>query len=90
MARDEQALGLVSAMIETAAWKALREEAMKKVASHEESVKRLLFRTRSPVDPVEIEYSRGFYQGVIYVLDGLPNTMKAEFEKLLRDEGVKR
>lgn len=42
---------------------------------------RLIFRTRSPVPEAEIEYARGFYQGVMFVLEGLPNTIKAEFER---------
>ena len=75
-------------MLETPGWKDFREEALKKVRKHEESVTRLLFRTRSPVDPLEVEYDRGFYQGVLYVLDGLPNTMKKEWEVLLREEEV--
>lgn len=78
-------LGLVTDMVDTAAWKVLREAALTKVRRHEDSVNRLLFRTRTPVDPIEIEYDRGFRQGVVYVLDGLPNAMKAEFERRLSD-----
>ncbi len=49
----------------------------------EDSIDRLLFRTRTPVDPIEIEYFRGFRQGVMYVLDGLPNEITAQFEREL-------
>lgn len=79
-------LGLVTDMVESAGWRVLREAALAKVARHEESVKRLLFRTRTPIDPAEIEYDRGFQQGVMYVLDGLPNAMQAEFARRLKEE----
>lgn len=85
MAREMRDLGLVTDLITTAGWRVLREEALAKVARHEESVKRLLFRTRTPVDPVEIEYDRGFQQGVMFVLDGLPNAMRTEFQRRLTD-----
>lgn len=85
--RDEQTLSLVTGMLEEPAWKVFREEALKKVVSHEESLNRLLFRTRTEVNPVEVEYFRGFRQGVMYVLDGLPNAMRSEFERLLKESG---
>lgn len=85
MPREMRDLAMVGEMVATAPWRVLREEALKKVTKHEESVQRLLFRTRTPVDPIEVEYDRGFYQGVMYVLDGLPNTMKAEFQRRLSD-----
>ena len=81
-------LGLVADLVTTAGWNVLREEAMTKVARHEESVKRLLFRSTTPIDPVKIEYDRGFYQGVMYVLDGLPNAMGAEFSRRLKEGDV--
>jgi len=83
--RDERTLSLISGLLEDGAWKVFREEALKKVVSHEDSLNRLLFRTRTPVDPVEVEYFRGFRQGVMYVLDGLPNAIKAEFERGLKE-----
>lgn len=49
----------------------------------EASIDRLLFRTRTVVDPIEIEYFRGFRQGVMYVLEGLPNEITAQFEREL-------
>lgn len=85
MKRDERTLSLLSGLLEDGAWKALREEALKKVASQEKTLNSLLFRTRTPVDPIEIEYFRGFRQGVMYVLDGLPNAIKAEFERGLKE-----
>lgn len=85
MARDARTLSLVTGLLEDGAWKALREEALKKVVSHERSLTSLLFKTRTPVDPIEVEYFRGFRQGVMYVLDGLPNAIKAEFERGLKD-----
>ncbi|HSG26920.1 MAG TPA: hypothetical protein VLA34_00470, partial [Candidatus Krumholzibacterium sp.] len=54
-----------------------------KLVRMEDSIDRLLFRTRTPVDPIEIEYFRGFRQGVMYVLDGLPNEITAQFEREL-------
>jgi hypothetical protein len=86
LARDEKTLSLISGLLETAGWKALREQALKKVVSHEESLNRLLFRTRTAIDPVEVEYFRGFRQGVMYVLDGLPNAISAEFERGLKED----
>jgi len=64
-------------------FKALREEANAKLVRMEKSISRLLFLTRTEVDPIEIEYFRGFRQGVKYVLDGLPGEVKAEFEREL-------
>ncbi len=78
-------LGQVVDLISTGGWRILREEALAKVAKHEESVKRLLFRTRTPINTADIEYDRGFQQGVMYVLDGLPNTMQAEFLRRAKD-----
>ena len=49
----------------------------------EASIDRLLFRTRTVVDPIEIEYFRGFRQGVMYVLEGLPNEITAQFKREL-------
>lgn len=63
------------------AWKRLRDEVEKKLASHEGQVSRLVFKTRSPIDPLEIEYFRGFRQGVMYVLDGLPNSALEAIKK---------
>lgn len=85
MAREMRDLGLVVELVTTAAWRVLREEALAKVAKHEESVNKLLFRTRTPVDPIEIEYDRGFRQGVLYVIDGLPNAMRTEFLRRAND-----
>jgi hypothetical protein len=78
-------LGLVTDMVDSAGWKVLRDAALAKVARHEDSVIRLLFRSSTPLDPVKIEYDRGFRQGVMFVLDGLPNAMQAEFKRRLND-----
>lgn len=85
IARDRLVLQRVTALLDHNGWKALREEALKKVASHEDSISRLIFRTRTDVDEKEIEYYRGFRQGVMYVIDGLPNQIKAEFDKGLKE-----
>ena len=82
-------LSLIAGLLEDGAWKALREEALKKVASHEASLNRLIFRTRTEINPVEVEYFRGFRQGVMYVLDGLPNEIRDEFERGLKKESGK-
>lgn len=34
------------------------------------------------MDPLEVEYFRGFRQGVMYVLDGLPNGAKSEVQRI--------
>lgn len=85
MARDRLVLERVSALLDHGGFKALREEALKKLAANEDSINRLLFRTRTPVDPIEVEYFRGFRQGVMFVLDALPNQIKAEFDKALKE-----
>lgn len=67
-------------------WEGLKGEAEKKLLRNEESVSKLVFRTRTPVDPVEVEYFRGFRQGVKYVLEGLPNEIQAEFKRFLAEK----
>lgn len=83
LARDIRTLELVSALPELEGFKALREEALRKVDRNESSVARLIFRSRADINPVEIEYSRGFRQGVMYVIDGLPNEIIKEFHREL-------
>ena len=84
MPRDLETLESIARLSRIPHWERLKEEALKKVEAHERSVSNVLFRTRSPVDPLEIEFARGFRQGVMYVLDGLPNS--AIRELLLRIE----
>lgn len=62
---------------------ALCQEADNKLNKMQDSITRLLFRTRTAVDPIEIEYFRGFRQGVKYVTSILPEEAKAEFEREL-------
>lgn len=83
MARDLQTLERIHLLKDHVGFQALREEAQRKLERSEAAISRLLFRTRSQVDPLEVEYYRGFRQGVMYVLDGLPNNALAEFEKEL-------
>ena len=62
-------------------WQNLKDEANKRLERYEGSISRLLFKTRSEVDPTEIEFYRGFRQGVFYVLEGLPNEILAELKR---------
>lgn len=70
-------------------WEKLREAATTRLERIEASQARLLFKTRSKLDPQEvieeIEFYRGFRQGVMFVLDGLPNTAERELKELLND-----
>ena len=49
----------------------------------EKALSRMIFYTRAEVDPIEVEYFRGFRQGVKYILDGLPGEIQAEFKREL-------
>lgn len=64
-------------------WERLRGEAISKIERNEASVSKVVFRSRTPIDPIEIEYSRGFRQGVMYVIDALPRQAKAELIRRL-------
>jgi len=81
--RDPQVLESIVRLAELPHWQRLKEETQKKLEKNEDTVVRLLFKTRSPVDPLEIEYFRGFRQGVMYVLEGLPNQARDEYKKLI-------
>ena len=83
--RDPQVLESIARLAELPHWQRLKDEARKKLESNESSISRLLFKTRSPVDPVEIEYFRGFRQGVTYVLEALPYEALQELKKLNED-----
>ena len=86
MARDMETLDLVSRLADGhRGFELLKKEALKKVEKNEESVSRLVFRTRAELPMEEIEYSRGFRQGVMYVIHGLPNEIKAEFKRKLKE-----
>jgi hypothetical protein len=68
---------------------ALVQEADNKINKMEGSLTRLLFRTRTPMDPIEVEYFRGFRQGVLYVTSILPEEAKGEFIRALaKSKGV--
>jgi hypothetical protein len=68
------------------AWKLFRAEVEKKLQANEDTINRLVFRTRTEIDPLEIEYFRGFRQGVTFALEGLPNKILSEY-KLAKTEG---
>ncbi len=82
--RSIEALESIVRLIQLPHWQRFREEASKKLEKHESEVSRLVFKSRTPVDPIEIEYFRGFRQGVMYVLDGLPNEAAKELERKLK------
>jgi len=81
--REPQVLESIVRLAELPHWQRLKDEAQKKLERNEDTVYRLLFKTRSPVDPLEIEYFRGFRQGVMYVLEGLPNQARDVYKKLI-------
>ena len=83
--REPQVLESIVRLAELPHWQRLKDEAQKKLERNEDTVYRLLFKTRSPVDPLEIEYFRGFRQGVTYVLEALPYEALQELKKLNED-----
>lgn len=88
MAREPRSLEDLESIVrltELAHWPRLRAAVLDKLARHEESVSKVVFKTRTPVDPIEIEYARGFRQGVMYVLEGLPNQAKLELARRLAE-----
>lgn len=64
-------------------WAKLQDEAEKKIASHRKMWTGLIFRSRTELDPLEIEYYRGFEQGVEWILQGLPAAVKRELQEEL-------
>lgn len=84
--RDEKTLSRMLGVFDEPGFADYREQALQKLQANEASIIRLLFRTRTEVDASEIEYFRGFRQGVMYMLDGLPNQLRAEYERLLKKE----
>lgn len=68
---------------------ALQQEAENKLGKMEQSINSLLYRTRTPIDPIEVEYFRGFRQGVKYVIDALPKEIQAEFKRELAQQKEK-
>ena len=87
LARDMEVLAEVTHLIENSnGFALLKAEAMKKIAAVEDSLTRLLFRTATEVDPLRVEYDRGFRQGVLYALEALPNELAAELRRTLKKE----
>lgn len=85
--RSRETLDRVSQMAESyRPFELLKDEAFKKLERVENSLTKLLFRTSTEIDPLKIEYDRGFRQGVIYALEGLPNEIAAEWQRLLKQE----
>lgn len=85
LARDREVLERVSVLAEgrNRDFELLKGEALKKLERVERSLTRLLFTTAVEVDPKRVEYDRGFRQGVMYVIEGLPNEIAAEFRREL-------
>lgn len=86
MARSPEAIESIARLVELPHWQRLKDEANKKLERMEATMARALFRSRSEPDLAEIEYARGFRQGVTYVLEGLPNTILAELKQLEEKE----
>ena len=77
--RDITTLERITSLEGHTGFAALIQECDNKIAKMQGSITRLLFRTRTPLDPIEIEYFRGFRQGVLYATSILPEEAKAEF-----------
>ena len=74
--RDRRTLESVERMVKTySAWQLYKAEALEQLDRKQQSINRVIHLTRSPVDPIEVEYYRGFRQGVMYALEGLPNEL---------------
>lgn len=86
MARDQIVLERLARLLDNPSFELLKEEALRKVERNEDSVRRLIFKTMSPVDPLQIQYDRGFSQGVHYALEALPHEILAEFKRGLSKE----
>lgn len=84
--RDRHTLEAVERMVTTyTGWQLFKEEALEQLERKQDTINRLVHTTRSPIDPIEIEYFRGFRQGVKYVLEGLPNELVAALPRLLAE-----
>lgn len=82
--RDRRTLEAVERMVESYdGWALFKAEAYEQLGLKEAIIDRLIHKSRAPVDPIEIEYFRGFRQGVIYVLDALPHELVAALPRLL-------
>lgn len=67
-------------------WATFRDEAEAKLEKHENVINHVVHKTRDPVDPLEIEYFRGFRQGVKYLLYAMPAAARAELDRLNQAE----
>jgi hypothetical protein len=84
--RSPEVIESIVRLTELPHWQRLKDEANKHLERFERSLSRALFRSRSEPDLAEIEYARGFRQGVTYVLEGLPNTILEEWKTLNAEE----
>lgn len=83
--RDEKTLSRILGVLAEPGWEDLTKVAKEKLRGNEDSVSRKIFRTRVDIDLREIEYYRGFRQGVMYMLDGLPHQLRAEYERARKE-----
>lgn len=65
-------------------WERLKEEGRRKIVRVESSMTRLLFTSSAEIDPKRVEYDRGFRQGIMYILEGLPNEVALEWNAFLK------
>jgi len=81
--RDPETLELVSRLPKLRSFQLLQNEALKAKERHFATLAKMLMKTRKPVPELEIEYDRGFWNGVEWALEKLPNGVTKEFERLL-------
>lgn len=67
-------------------WEALKEFADQKIARVEKSLTRLLFTSAAPVDPLRVEYDRGFRQGVKWILEAAPVEAQVAYKKAIAEK----
>ncbi len=85
MQRDPEVLELVSRLVENRGFQFLREEAMKRRERIFTNNVRVLMETRSPVDALSFEFDRGFWKGVEYAFEKLPQEIIDEFRRFLEN-----
>ena len=63
----------------------LREAVLERIAKHEAAFTRLVFRTAEAIDPERVAFDRGFRQGLMFAIEGLPNEIYAEWKRTLKE-----
>jgi hypothetical protein len=77
----------LTALTKHASWPELQAEVGRKRERIEKTVLVKVFGNRTPIDPVEMAYWRGFVEGMDWFA-GVPEVAEAKFERFLRERGV--